>query len=813
MDKQSRIKDGGLAVAVLAVLLVFYWPFLTGERAFFFKDTTHFFEPLCRFIGETLAHGRLPLWNPYNYCGMPQAAISSPSVFFPLNWLFAVMPFSAALASILMLSQLICAAGTFGLIRAFGWSRLAALVGALAVGLSGYMFSLSSNYTLVATAAWLPVSLLCSWRLSCAESDASRRRLWMVANALSFAMLLSAGRPEIAAPSVVLIMAVGIFGWRRGVQPQCFLLSMLIGTLIAMPTILPALEWLPLSRRSTGLPASEILMYSANWFDLFSIMVLAPLGDLQLREHPFSAFVVPGAYIPYYGSAFVGSIVIALAAIGLSRRGGLFYWGGVCVLAGSIVLALGYNVPFLPAFIPYLPGASLLRFPSKLLFFTDLSLALFAARGLELYLRGHVRVLPHLVAWLILAFAALAIRLSPQIVLPFYPVPHRLNDAMLAQVILALRLLADCIFVLLILAALSWAQRKGRATAGAGFAVMVIACCLLAYAFTACRQGAPGNYYHRPSFVLAASHSLGASRADRITALYPERLTLPAAYTAAGAIESTVRDFQYSRQMLKPFTNIDFAARSAFGFEGAMVRDYYYLFLNLCARSSQFAEQPAVDPAVADLPLARLLSMTSTSQVVTQCVRFSRTGQGEEIPLLANEYFERVWEDRQLNARLYRLKSALPRCYLAASWRSESHDEVLKAIADAGGAFDPAKITLVENDLPITSHEFGNVIPLAVAEDCPERLVIDVQSDGNRLLVLQDQYYPGWIATVDGRETAIYCVNGFMRGLIVGAGTHKVVFAYAPKSVYGGMILCFLGLVLCAVSVAHVWIRRRGEHI
>ena len=62
------------------------------------------------------------------------------------------------------------------------------------------------------------------------------------------------------------------------------------------------------------------------------------------------------------------------------------------------------------------------------------------------------------------------------------------------------------------------------------------------------------------------------------------------------------------------------------------------------------------------------------------------------------------------------------------------------------------------------------------------------------LLVVSDNWYPGWRAQVDGRYEGIWKVNTVIRGIVVPAGKHEVVMRYLPFSVYFGLTCTFLGL-------------------
>lgn len=163
-----------LCAALLVVLLARYGCIIFGGANFYLSDSSLYFEPLCRFIGDAISHGRLPLWNPYSYCGMPQIAIPSPGLFNPFTLLFAILPFSQAIALQLVAHQLVCGVGVFLLLRFAGKERVAAAIGATVAALSGYMFTLHTNYTLVLTAAWVPFTA--SLLSACGHNAARRKR-------------------------------------------------------------------------------------------------------------------------------------------------------------------------------------------------------------------------------------------------------------------------------------------------------------------------------------------------------------------------------------------------------------------------------------------------------------------------------------------------------------------------------------------------------------------------------------------------------------------------------------------------------------
>ena len=75
----------------------------------------------------------------------------------------------------------------------------------------------------------------------------------------------------------------------------------------------------------------------------------------------------------------------------------------------------------------------------------------------------------------------------------------------------------------------------------------------------------------------------------------------------------------------------------------------------------------------------------------------------------------------------------------------------------------------------------------------PDRVTVQATASRPALMVLADNYYTGWKATVDGRETPIIRTNHTLRGVVVPAGTHAVEFTFHPDDLYTGFYLYLAG--------------------
>ena len=79
---------------------------------------------------------------------------------------------------------------------------------------------------------------------------------------------------------------------------------------------------------------------------------------------------------------------------------------------------------------------------------------------------------------------------------------------------------------------------------------------------------------------------------------------------------------------------------------------------------------------------------------------------------------------------------------------------------------------------------------------------VDVRAGREGLLVISDTYLPGWHAGADGHRIPLFRVNGKFRGMVVPAGTTKLVLSYSAPGFRVGLTVSIL--TLFALAAAHV---------
>jgi len=115
---------------------------------------------------------------------------------------------------------------------------------------------------------------------------------------------------------------------------------------------------------------------------------------------------------------------------------------------------------------------------------------------------------------------------------------------------------------------------------------------------------------------------------------------------------------------------------------------------------------------------------------------------------------------------------------------------------------------VVESDLPTVDRPTGKNVPTGetcrIAHYDPLRVEVEAELAEPGLVVLSDQFYPGWrlsVASDNGppHEAPIVRTNRVMRGAWLPAGSHRLVYQYRPASFLLGAAFSGLGLVLSAL--------------
>ena len=126
---------------------------------------------------------------------------------------------------------------------------------------------------------------------------------------------------------------------------------------------------------------------------------------------------------------------------------------------------------------------------------------------------------------------------------------------------------------------------------------------------------------------------------------------------------------------------------------------------------------------------------------------------------------------------LYENKKVLPRAWLVGEVRSvKSQRESLMEILL--GSFDPRRVAIINNydSIELPKNVKGEIIFKSKTEN---RIELESNSETGGLLVLSEVYYqPGWKASVNGLDAAIFQTNHVLRSVRIPEGHAQIVFEY-----------------------------------
>lgn len=339
----------------LALYTAFLYPLMTLSKGFIQGDYGVQFFPWSKIYADALAHGFLPLWTPLIQSGFPLFAEGQTGMLYLPNLiLFKLLPLTVAYNGIFLIHFLM--GGVFAYIYALRlkMSLFAAVFTAIIFTFGSTYAGCFYNIVTLRTVVWFPFMLYLIETYM-----GGKRGVSGFALAFVIGQVCVAGFPQMAAYalgiSAVYYLVRCIERYDFNIRNHfIFVLSICLGLLTALPQIWATLDFASHSSRT-------LLDKSAALWGSF-----APWSLSTLLWYRWSNFLSTAIYI-----GILPLFLIFLAPPGKQYK-------TIWVMCGfSFFMALGAFNPFYHILI-HLPIASLLRNPSKFMFFTVFFLAVIA---------------------------------------------------------------------------------------------------------------------------------------------------------------------------------------------------------------------------------------------------------------------------------------------------------------------------------------------------------------------------------------------------------------------------------------------------
>ena len=317
-----------VALALLCLSLVFFWPVVVGGRTLLPADIPYQYAPWSasaaqlgvsvpqnhlladlilenyawkKFILESLGRMELPLWNPYLFAGVPFLAAGQHSALYPLSIVFYLLPLAQAYGVFTALQIFIACLGGYVFLRVLGAGRFAAALAGMVYGFSGFMLVSVVFSMVIAAACWLP------WALAATElairgydpqrhSRTSPRLLYLLAGSLVLGVPFLAGHVD---TSYYILMVLGFYSawrltgilwatrsWSRVLPIGLMLLGMVVlGMALAAVQLAPLFELVRANFRQGSASYDEVVGWALPWRRAISFLIPDFFGNPSLHSY------------------------------------------------------------------------------------------------------------------------------------------------------------------------------------------------------------------------------------------------------------------------------------------------------------------------------------------------------------------------------------------------------------------------------------------------------------------------------------------------------------------------------------------------
>jgi hypothetical protein len=407
-------RRAAFGLLLLALVGLAYLPIFMGG-VLYQRDVTRHTVPEAAFLARSLQHGDSPWWNPRIGLGVPTLSNPLNEVFYPPNLLQVALPSPRATSFFLFAHLVLGALGMMALVRRLTRPDGPAdehsdehsgdtpgLIAGLAWALSGYCTSEVTAGLRAVAGAYLPWCALGLLHLACAIRDGKNLRAFLgatAAAAIPFALCFLTGEVffPIFACAFAMVVVVGHaldgartparfafpgWAWRPMLRLALGLtLALLLAAGSAAVVLVPVKQAAETTARRAPLSRSEAEVGSLHPWRLAEMVAPGAFGD-PYAAYPAGAWVGEPALgqRPLLYGAYVGSSVLALAALALGRRRRLTATLAVAAML-ALLAAMGRHTGVHAVVRFLIPPLGYMRGPEKYLAILQACVAVLAGLG------------------------------------------------------------------------------------------------------------------------------------------------------------------------------------------------------------------------------------------------------------------------------------------------------------------------------------------------------------------------------------------------------------------------------------------------
>ncbi len=730
------VREGSGFLLLFLIALNVFSPLFFSGKAIFHRDFHFITYPFRYFLGQSYQQGVIPYWSPHVYGGMPFMSLFHPGVFYPPSIFFFLQDAVLATNLFYFFHFLVLGIFLFLLGKLWGLSFAARLCSSVTGMLSGFIVGsvLLSNYFMAAV--WLPMIF---WLFQKYRQE--KHIGYFVGTVLAIATQTLASCPEISVMTVVLLFVHQLWFTPKGEGLSAYLrITVSLGLAVVLALGLSALQLWPSAKLMPHSPRALGMDYEthATWsleLPKLATLVLSPgyIGDSSTGDFLYG----------FLHTVHMGLLALVFILIGffVRREKPIGFW--LVVFLFGLWFALGKYNPFYEYLYNSVPLLKLFRFPSKYFYVSSFAAIFLTGYVLDYVVKHtesrYLKLVPVL-SVLIIIFGLVAF-------LGIWQPTLGIENSMVLLFVFGL------VYILFYFG-------KLKKTFFTVVVFLLIFIDLSIKEFKLLPLIDRSFYDEKPVYMKYLQNTFGKYRVfSGSIQKDPGTVEFPNAPSALHSVKAL-------KQYLTPYTGMVYGVENVVGRPGlGLGLKYQLIWMSVLRKSS---------------PETRLRIL-------------GRSNVGYWINLDQETHFKPDGEPVILPNRMYFLKDALPRAYLAPNMRVLAERAVLNTYYAT--SFDPLKEVLLSHPVEFqpSDHFEGMVEEVSYR---PNQVTIKTRQDGNGFLVLNDIYFPGWTVTVDGKEATILQANHYYRAVQLGPGDHTLEFDYFPEGFKEGLIVSSIFLLV-----------------
>lgn len=712
--------------------------------------------PWKNFAISSLKNFSLPFWNPYNFSGTPQLAAVQSGVFSPLNLLFFIFNFNFAWNIYIILQSLLSFFFMYLYLRTVNVSKISSLFGAFSFTFSLYQIVWLGYGHIDQIVMYLPLSLYYTEKFL-----QQPKWKYLILISVIFAFSIFSGYLQLAG---YLMGFVCLYFILRSISLKSenklhfnhylpFFMVFPLALILSAIQLIPFYELYKLSNR---------LPYS---FSRFSDLLLPPQSLINLLFPDFFGnpvtrnYYLTGTYIER--TLYIGILPLLFAFISLLKKNNLVKTFGLLSL---VILLFNLNLPPILFIYHLFPSFILSSVPTRSLFLLAFTLSSLSALGFDYWQKNNsFKIKSIFLAFLILIILIwVFILVFPR----FFPNPDLIKNLIITKK----NLIFNSGIVFLTSLLIFYSQKISKK-----LILTIILCLTLADLY----------FYFQ-----------------KLTPFSPKKFIYPQNEVTdyLKKISGINRYWGYGSAYISGNIDTYEHSYSPEGYDPLHLKRYGELLA-----SSKNGQIPSFVPH-SDANIApgygmddlknnkyrkKILDLLGVKYILHKNENLTQAWAPDEItfPPLA---YKLIWQKGIW--QIYENLSALPRVFLVNNYQIEKDSrKILNSIyADN---FSPTKTVLLEENLQIDFSKKESPGKITLVSYNPNFIKIKTSTKDNKILFLSDNYYPGWQAFIDNKETKIYLADYTFRAVAVPSGSHEIVFRYNPYSFKTGAFISSLGVL------------------